>query len=235
MNDIPKHVAIIMDGNGRWGQRHYGDRTRGHVKGVERVEEILVAADEYGIEIITLFAFSSENWNRPEYEVTTLMQLFQKFALQVVRQHNQHRARIRFIGDRTRLPKQLVHIMQQVEERTRYVNHRTLQIALSYGSRAEMVVAVRRLADKVRAGSLDPEAIDEAIISAHLYTADIDDPDLIIRTGGEQRLSNFLLWQAAYAELKFTSTLWPDFTKEEFFAILSEYSTRERRFGKVPA
>jgi undecaprenyl diphosphate synthase len=238
LSDDPRrarHVAIIMDGNGRWAVRRGFARTAGHHRGVERVREIVSAAPGLGVETLTLYAFSTENWHRPGYEVAVLMSLFRRYIVREVDALDAQSVRVRFIGERTRLPKDLQRLMRQTEERTAGNGGLTVQVAVSYGGRAELVAAARRLAERVAEGRLAPEAIDEAALSGALDTAAMPDPDLVIRTSGEMRISNFLLWQAAYAEFAFVEECWPDFTAERFERILLDHARRERRFGKIAA
>ena len=231
----PRHVAIIMDGNGRWAERLGQPRTVGHHRGVDRVREIIRAAPDLGVETLTLFAFSTENWKRPNYEVSVLMRLFKRYIIREVDDLDQERVRVQFIGEREGLPIGLQRVMAQMEKRTSQNDRLVLQIALNYGSRREMVRAVRHLAAEAVAGRVAPEAIGEADFSAALYTGGIPDPDLVIRTSGEQRVSNFLLWQVAYSEFAFVEECWPDFTPELFAQVLDGYGKRERRFGAVAA
>jgi undecaprenyl diphosphate synthase len=231
----PRHVAIIMDGNGRWAVRRGQPRTVGHHRGVDRVREVIRAAPDLGVEILTLFAFSTENWRRPNYEVSVLMRLFKRYIIREVDDLDRERVRVRFIGERQGLPKDLQRVMGQMEERTSGNDRLLLQIALNYGSRKELVRAARRLAAEVGAGRLTADQIDESAFAAALYTGGVADPDLVIRTSGEQRVSNFLLWQAAYAEFAFVEECWPDFTAELFAEVLAGYGARERRFGSIAA
>ncbi|WP_434618816.1 isoprenyl transferase [Azospirillum sp. B2RO_4] len=234
-NTAPGHVAIIMDGNGRWAKARGLPRTAGHKKGVDAVRRTVEAARELGIGTLTIFSFSSENWRRPEEEVSDLMGLLRFYLRSEVAELHRAGVRLRVIGDRTRLSEDINRLIDNAEGLTRDNKVMTLVVALSYGSRLEIVHAARRLAEEVAAGRLKPEAIDEDALSARLYTADIPDPDLIIRTSGEKRISNFLLWQAAYAELVFVDTLWPDFTKRDLEAAIEEFHRRERRFGATTA
>ncbi|PWC59860.1 UDP pyrophosphate synthase [Azospirillum sp. TSH7] len=234
-NTAPGHVAIIMDGNGRWAKARGLPRTAGHKKGVDAVRRTVEAARELGIGTLTIFSFSSENWRRPEEEVSDLMGLLRFYLRSEVAELHRAGVRLRVIGDRTRLSEDINRLIDNAEGLTRDNRVMTLVVALSYGSRLEIVHAARRLAEEVAAGRLSPEAIDEDALSARLYTADIPDPDLIIRTSGEKRISNFLLWQAAYAELVFVDTLWPDFTKRDLEAAIEEFHRRERRFGATTA
>lgn len=234
-NTAPGHVAIIMDGNGRWAKARGLPRTAGHKKGVDAVRRTVEAARELGIGTLTIFSFSSENWRRPEEEISDLMGLLRFYLRSEVAELHRAGIRLRVIGDRNRLSEDINRLIANAEEMTRDNRVMTLVVALSYGSRLEIVHAARRLAEEVAAGRLSPDAIDEDALSARLYTADIPDPDLIIRTSGEKRISNFLLWQAAYAELVFVDTLWPDFTKRDLEAAIEEFHRRERRFGATTA
>ncbi|AWK85767.1 isoprenyl transferase [Azospirillum thermophilum] len=231
----PTHVAVIMDGNGRWAKARGLPRTAGHKKGVDAVRRTVEAARELGIGYLTIFSFSSENWRRPEEEVSDLMSLLRFYLRSEIAELHKAGVRLRVIGDRSRLSDDIIRLIDNAEQLTAGNRVMTLVVALSYGSRQEIAAAARRLAEEVAAGRLDPAAIDEAALSARLYTADIPDPDLIIRTSGEQRISNFLLWQAAYAELVFVDTLWPDFTKRDLEAAIEEFHRRERRFGATTA
>ncbi|MEM9781418.1 MAG: polyprenyl diphosphate synthase [Pseudomonadota bacterium] len=228
---VPGHVAFIMDGNGRWAQRQGMPRKAGHVQGVERLREITKASYQWGVPVMTCFAFSTENWNRPAYEVQVLMQLFRRYMLRGVDELDGRDVRVRMIGERHRLPEDLQRLVAQAEERTAGNSRMTIQVAVSYGARAEMADTVRRLAAEAAAGRLDPEAIDEATISGSLWTGGLPDPDLVIRTSGEMRVSNFLLWQAAYAEYAFVEECWPDFTRERYRAVLENFAGRDRRYG----
>ena len=234
-NTAPGHVAIIMDGNRRWAKARGLPRTAGHKKGVDAVRRTVEAARELGIGTLTIFSFSSENWRRPEEEISDLMGLLRFYLRSEVAELHRAGIRLRVIGDRNRLSDDINRLIDNAEGLTRDNRVMTLVVALSYGSRLEIVHAARRLAEEVAAGRLSPDAIDEDAVSARLYTADIPDPDLIIRTSGEKRISNFLLWQAAYAELVFVDTLWPDFTKRDLEAAIEEFHRRERRFGATTA
>ena len=228
---VPAHVAIIMDGNGRWASARGLPRAMGHRKGVEAVREAVKTAAECGVSYLTLFAFSSEIWNRPESEVSDLMGLLKTFIRRDLAVLHKQNVRIRVIGDRTNLASDILPLLLEAEETTRENTGITLVIAFNYGSRDEIARTMRKLAGDVAAGRLDPAQLTPERISASLDTADIPDPDLVIRTSGEERLSNFLLWQAAYAELMFVPEFWPDFSRETFRAALSRYAARERRFG----
>ncbi len=208
---LPRHIAIIMDGNGRWAQSRGLPRIAGHRRGAEAVRRTLTAAGELGIPYLTLFGFSSENWKRPSVEIDDLMGLLRHYLRGEIAELHKRGVRLRVIGDRGRLAPDIVTMIANAEALTRDNPGVNLTIALSYGGRAEIVAAARAIAAKAAAGGLMPEAVDEDLISGHLFTADLPDPDLLIRTSGEQRISNFLLWQCAYAELVFTKTLWPDF------------------------
>jgi len=231
----PKHVAIIMDGNGRWANARGLPRTAGHRAGVERVREAVRTAAEAGIEYLTLFAFSSENWSRPEQEVSDLMGLLRFFIRKDLAELHRENVRVKVIGCRETIQPDIRALLVDAEERTRDNTGVTLVIAFNYGARNELVRATRRIAEAVRSGQLDPDAINENTITAYVDTAGIPDPDLVIRTSGELRLSNFLLWQAAYSEFLFMPCLWPDFDREAFHSALAEYSRRDRRFGAVSA
>lgn len=227
----PAHVAVIMDGNGRWAKARGLPRTAGHKKGVDAVRRTVEAAGDLGIGYLTIFSFSSENWRRPEEEVSDLMQLLRFYLRSEIADLHRNGVRLRVIGDRSRLSEDINRLIENAESLTRDNRRLTLVVALSYGARQEIALAARRLAEEVRAGTLDPKDIDEDSVSSRLFTADIPDPDLIVRTSGEKRISNFLLWQAAYAELVFLDTLWPDFTKRDLEAAIEEFHRRERRFG----
>ncbi|MGF1445920.1 MAG: isoprenyl transferase [Pikeienuella sp.] len=230
-----RHVAIIMDGNGRWATRRGFARTAGHHRGVERVREIVEAAPGLGIETLTLYAFSTENWHRPGYEVAVLMALFRRYIVRAVSEIDRRDIRVRFIGQRERLPMDLQRLMAQAEERTAENRGLLLQPAVSYGGRAELVRATRAIAAEVAAGRLQPDEITEETLAARLYTAGAPDPDLVIRTSGEMRISNFLLWQSAYSEYAFVEECFPDFSVDRLAGLLGEFAGRERRFGKVAA
>jgi undecaprenyl diphosphate synthase len=227
----PTHVAIIMDGNGRWAKARGLPRVAGHRRGAEAVRRTLTAAGEFGIAYLTLFGFSSENWKRPADEVDDLMGLLRHYIRAEIAELHAKGVRLRIIGDRRRLAPDIVTLITNAEALTAGNTGITLTIALSYGGRAEIVIAAQRIAEAVKAGSLDPAAVDEGLFARHLLTADMPDPDLVIRTSGEQRLSNFLLWQTAYSELVFTDTLWPDFGKADLEKALRDYHGRERRYG----
>ena len=232
-NNIPKHVAIIMDGNGRWAKQKGEMRIFGHTNGVESVRESLTAAAEIGVKYLTLYAFSTENWNRPKEEVAALMDLLVKAIYDEVEELNEKGVRLETIGNTSILPVSCREALSKAKERTKD-NHRiTLILALSYSSRWEIAQAVKTMAEESISGKLDVETINEDLISSYLSTSNFPDPELLIRTSGENRVSNFLMWQLAYTELYFTETLWPDFKKEHFFKAIKDYQDRERRFGKT--
>lgn len=231
LTTIPDHVAIIMDGNGRWANARGLPRGAGHRKGIETVREIVRAAGEIGVKYLTLYAFSSENWRRPEDEISDLMGLLKAFIRRDLADLHRENVRIRIIGDRNNLRGDILPLLLEAEETTRHNTALTLVIAFNYGSRDEIARAMASLAKDVAEGRLQPEEINSQMIDARLDTGGIPDPDLIIRTSGEERLSNFLLWQAAYSELMFVSEFWPDFSREMFFAALQRYAARDRRFG----
>ena len=231
---VPHHVAIIMDGNGRWAKHRGLPRSMGHRKGIEAVRETVQAAGEAGVRYLTLFAFSSENWSRPEDEINDLMGLLKLFIRRDLAELHKENVRIRVIGDRARLDREILSLLVEAEELTRENTAMHLVIAFNYGSRDEITRAVKRLAEAVGRGEIAPGHVNEDVLSAHLDTVGIPDPDVIIRTSGEQRLSNFLLWQAAYTEFVFVPSLWPDFDRAAFHRALDEYRRRERRFGAVP-
>lgn len=232
---IPRHVAVIMDGNGRWARSRGLPRIKGHAAGMTSVRDVIEGAVESGVAILTLFAFSQENWNRPAAEVDALMRLLQRYVLKESEDLERQGVRVEVHGDLDRLsagPRRAIDVIQRYTRRGRNLH---LNLMISYGSRAEIVRAARRLAERVKAGELDPTCIDEALFTSELYTAGLPDPDLLIRTSGEQRISNFLLWQSAYTELYITPILWPDFRREHLYAAIHDYQKRERRFGQVTA
>ncbi len=232
-NNIPKHVAIIMDGNGRWAKQKGEMRIFGHTNGVESVRESLTAAAEIGVKYLTLYAFSTENWNRPKEEVAALMDLLVKAIYDEVEELNEKGVRLETIGNTSILPISCREALAKAKDRTKDNNKITLILALSYSSRWEIAQAVKTMAEESISGKLDVETINEDLISSYLSTSDFPDPELLIRTSGENRVSNFLMWQLAYTELYFTETLWPDFKKEHFFKAIKDYQDRERRFGKT--
>lgn len=232
---VPRHVAIIMDGNGRWAKARHLPRAAGHRKGMEAVRAVVKAAAEAGIEYLTLFGFSSENWKRPEAEVSDLMGLLRLYLRKDARDLHAQGVRLRVIGDRARLARDIQDQLAEVEAMTATNAKLTLVIAISYGGRDELVQAARRLARDAADGRLAPEAIDEDAFAARLFTDGIPDPDLLIRTSGEQRISNFLLWQLAYTEFVFIETHWPDFDRDTLAEAIAVYARRERRYGAVVA
>ena len=231
----PRHVAIIMDGNGRWAQRRGLARLLGHRAGAKRVREIVEACPDNGVEYLTIFAFSTENWKRTQDEVSGLMVLFRRYIQQEARDMIRLGVRVRFIGDRPRLDPGLRRLMDTLEAQTAHNTAVHLTVALNYGGRDEVARATKRLAQDVAAGRLDPDAITDETLPRYLDTHVLPDPDLVIRTSGEARISNFLLWQSAYAEYEFIDTLWPDFRRADFETVLGRFGTRSRRFGGVRA
>jgi undecaprenyl diphosphate synthase len=230
---LPQHVAIIMDGNGRWAKQRSLPRVEGHRQGAESARTIIRTAGELGIKYLTLYAFSAENWNRPKDEVDALMKYLIHYLKTETPELNKNNVRLEVIGQIYRLPENVQEHLKKSIQTLSKNSGLTLVMALSYGSRIEIVDAVRGIAEKVKRGKLDPADINEQVFAQHLYTRNIPDPDLLIRTSGEMRVSNFLLWQISYAELVITPTLWPDFRKPQFFAALEEYARRHRRFGGV--
>ncbi len=232
-SNLPTHVAIIMDGNGRWAKKHRINRIQGHEKGSEAVREVVQTCREIGIRHLTLYAFSTENWQRPKKEVDALMVLLKRFLKSERKEMHEKNIRMSVIGQIERLPQDVRAELQKVMTLTKKNSALHLHLALSYGARAEIVRMAQVVSQKCKSGQIDPEAIDEQCVAEHLYTHGIPDPDLLIRTSGEMRISNFLLWQIAYSELYVTPTLWPDFGKDEFVHILKDYQSRDRRFGRV--
>ena len=230
---LPAHVAIIMDGNGRWAKKRLLNRIKGHEKGSEAVRTIVETCRRIGIRYLTLYAFSTENWQRPKAEVDALMNLLTRFLLAELPTMMKNNVRLRVIGQVNRLPAKVRNTLEQTMTATGEQTGMDLIMALSYGGRAEIVRMVKNIAEKSRDGSLDTAAITEELVADYLYTREFPDPDLLIRTSGEMRISNFLLWQIAYAEIFVTPTLWPDFSEGEFLQILKDYQNRERRFGTV--
>ena len=230
---LPRHVAIVMDGNGRWAKQRNKPRLFGHKIGADSVRDIVEISREIGIEILTLYAFSTENWNRPASEVTGLMSILQSYLTSELSRMLKNDIRLTCIGDMTQLPDGVRAVLQDSIQKTAGNTSLILNLALSYGSRNELVRAVQLVADKCVRGELSPEEIDIQTISNHLYTAGMTDPDLLIRTGGEARLSNFLLWQASYAEIYFTDVMWPEFRRKEFLEAIADFQSRERRYGKT--
>ena len=231
MTRVPRHIAIIMDGNGRWAKARGKERTYGHQEGVERVKDIMTAAVNLGVEYLTLYTFSTENWNRPADEVAALMALLLKHLEEEL--FIKKNARFRVIGDKSRLPQAVQDVCDYMEERTKNHTKTCMVLALSYSSKWEITNAVQKIAQEVQEGTLAADAINEETISQHLATNFMPDPELMIRTGGEERLSNYLLWQCAYSEFYFTDIYWPDFKEEEFHKAIVDYQSRQRRFGKT--
>jgi undecaprenyl diphosphate synthase len=232
-NNLPKHLAIIMDGNGRWAKQQGFLRAFGHENGTKSVKEIIEVSTKLGIDFLTLYAFSSENWNRPKLEVETLMKILVNSLEKELPTLLDNNIKLNAIGNLDKLPKSAQKRLLDVINKTKNNTRMTLTLALSYGSREEIVNAVRNIADKVKNNIISIDAIDDSIINEHLYTQNIPDVDLLIRTSGEHRISNFLLWQIAYAELYFTDILWPDFKEQDLYEAILSYQKRERRFGKT--
>jgi len=231
---LPQHVAVIMDGNGRWAKQRDLPRTAGHQAGTQAAERLIrFARRQLGLKHLTLYAFSTENWARPTGEVDFLMDLLDQFIAEKLAEFEREEVRIVVLGDLARLPSTLQKHVRNAIERTAGNSALVLNVALNYGSRQEIVRACRKIAERAASGKVDPAKIDEQMFSSFLYTAQIPDPDLIIRTSGEMRLSNFLLWQAAYTELYFTDTLWPDFGEDELVSAIAQYQERDRRYGAV--
>jgi len=230
---LPKHVAVIMDGNGRWAKERGLPRSMGHRRGVDTLKELLRCCKDWGIQTLTAYAFSTENWSRPLEEVDFLMTLFERVLRRELREMTQEGVRINFVGDLSPLPASLREEIRQAVEQTRHNQAIQFIVAKNYGGRGEILQACRAIAERVQQGLLQLDEINEALFEQHLYTAGICDPDLLIRTSGEMRISNFLLWQMAYTELYVTETLWPEFDRQEFHRALHDYQRRHRRFGRV--
>lgn len=230
---VPKHVAIILDGNGRWAKKRFMPRNYGHAQGAKTVERICEEAWKMGIKYLTVYAFSTENWKRPQDEVDAIMKLLQNYLKNCLSISKKNNMRVRVLGDRSRLSPDIIESIHELEEKSKDYTGLNFQVALNYGSRDEMVRAVKKIAEKVENGEITADSIDEDLFASSLDTAGIPDPDLLIRTSGEQRLSNYLLWQLAYTEFYFTDVLWPDFTKEELVKAVEYYNKRDRRFGGV--
>ena len=228
---MPHHIAIIMDGNGRWAQRHHLSRIEGHKKGLEATKAVVDACEEFKIKIVTLYAFSKENWRRPQREVSALMGLLQEYMRKRQKELLGRNIRINIIGDVEDLPAPIRKSLEGTVEKTRHKNGLIINLALSYGGRSEIVAGIKKVIEEIEAGRITKDDITPETFSRYLFTGDLPDPDLLIRTSGELRISNFLLWQIAYTELYFTTTLWPDFGKEELMQACIAYQNRERRFG----
>ena len=231
--NVPRHVAIILDGNGRWAKKRMLPRNAGHAAGSKNVEKICAAAWDMGIEYVTMYAFSTENWSRPKDEVDALMKLLHNYLKDCIKTSRKNNMQVRVIGDISKLEKDLQDRITELERVSAANTGLHFQVALNYGGRDEIVRGMKNLAEKIKLGEIVPEDINEKVISSHLDTSGIPDPDLMIRTSGEQRLSNYLLWQLAYAEFYFTDVLWPDFDKRELEKAVEFYGARERRFGNV--
>ena len=231
--NVPKHIAIILDGNGRWAKKKGMPRNYGHAQGSKNVERICEDAFKLGVKYLTVYAFSTENWKRPQDEVDALMNLLRNYMKTCLKTAEKNRMRVRVLGDKTALDEDIKSRIAELEEATKHNDGLNFQIALNYGSRDEMVRAMKRMCMDCKDGKVEPGEIDEALFESYLDTHDIPDPDLMIRTSGEQRLSNYLLWQLAYSEFYFTDVLWPDFTKEELIKAIEYYNGRDRRFGGV--
>lgn len=230
---VPEHVAIIMDGNGRWAKKHERERFFGHQQGVEAVRTVIKAAAEVGVKYLTLYTFSTENWNRPKEEVDALMSLLVSAIRNEIDSLKENQVRMRAIGDLESLPTECYNEFQHLVEETANDTGLTVVLALSYSGRSELTHAARKMAEEVKNGQLNPEDITPEIVSKHLYDSEIPDPDILIRTGGEYRISNFLLWQLAYSEFFFLPIMWPEFQKEDLWQVILDFQSRERRFGKT--
>lgn len=231
--NIPQHVAIIMDGNGRWAKQRGKERVEGHIEGVQRLRDAIKASARWGVRYLTVYAFSTENWGRPEAEVNAIMELFCKSVINESPELQKQGVRVKVMGDRAGFSEKVLSYIERIESETAAGERLTLILAFNYSSRSELTAAVRQIATKVAEGRLTTEQIDTQTIADHLLSAGVPDPDLMIRTSGECRLSNFLLWQSAYTELYFTEVLWPDFTEEEFDRAIESYTHRDRRYGLV--
>lgn len=231
--NVPEHVAIILDGNGRWAKKRFMPRNYGHAQGSKNVEKMCEVAWDLGIKYFTVYAFSTENWKRPQKEVNTLMKLLRDYLTDCIERTSKNNMRVRILGDKTGLSEDIRQAIDELEVVSAKNTGLNFSIALNYGSRDEMVRAMRKMSRDVAAGNLAPEAITEKVFESYLDTAQIPDPDLMIRTSGEQRLSNFLLWQLAYTEFYFTDVLWPDFGRDDLVRAIEQYNSRERRFGGV--
>lgn len=232
-DNLPQHIAIIMDGNGRWANRRGLPRTEGHRRGIGKIREIIRAADELGIKAITFFAFSTENWKRPKQEIAMLMRSLKIFLNKEIQDFHEKNIRFQQIGRDDPIPKELQALLRKSEELTKNNSGLVVNLALNYGSKAEIIDAIKNIAHSAIRGELNVDELDEDSFSNYLYTAGLPDPDLLIRTSGEMRISNFLLWQLSYAELYFTKRYWPDFSKEDLIAAIDDFQKRDRRYGDV--
>lgn len=233
LDNIPRHIAIIMDGNGRWARKRGLPRVAGHRAGMRAVKEVTRAANDIGVKFLTLYAFSTENWKRPKEEVDFLMRLPQEYLLTELDELIEQNVQVRMLGKQDQLPRYTLEAVYEAQEKTKGNTGLVLNFALNYGSRDEMLRAIQRIAGEVQSGKIRCEDITESVLNRYLYTAGLPDPDLLIRTSGEVRLSNFMLWQLAYAEMFFSDVLWPDFSREEFFKAIYEYQHRNRRYGAL--
>jgi undecaprenyl diphosphate synthase len=235
LHRLPKHVAIVMDGNGRWAQSLGRVRTRGHEQGSKTVRSVVRAARRLGVEALTLYAFSAQNWNRPSFEVSALMELLRRYLVSEREELLENDIRLRAVGRVARLPSRVREVLDPLAADTAHLTGMTLSLALSYGGREELVDAARVTAERARGGELDAAAVDEALLDSLVPSYEVGPVDLLIRTGGEQRISNFMLWGSAYAELHFTETLWPDFDENDLYAAIAAFQGRDRRFGLITA
>lgn len=233
LTNVPRHIAIIMDGNGRWAKKRFLPRNMGHTQGSKRVEEICRAAYDLGVKYLTIYAFSTENWTRPKEEIDALMKILRNYLKESIKKATDNNMRVRVIGDRDKLDKDIQKSIERLEEVSKNNTGLNFQIALNYGSRDEMIRAMRKMMTDVKEGKVSIEQIGETLFEQYLDTKDIPDPDFLIRTSGEERMSNFLLWQCAYAEFYFPEVLWPDFDKNELIKAVTQYTNRDRRFGGV--
>ena len=231
--NVPEHIAVIMDGNGRWAKKRFMPRGFGHKAGADALEQALEDADELGIKYLTVYAFSTENWKRSVEEVTGLMNLFRRFLESAIPKSNKNNVRVRVLGERSKLAPDMIKAIENLEESTKNNTGLQFNVALNYGGRDEIARAMKKIAEEVKDGKLSPEDITEEVISSHLDTWEIPDPDLLIRTSGEERISNFLPWQLAYSEFYCTDTLWPDFNRDSFIEAIRHYTKRDRRYGGV--
>ena len=232
-NKYPEHVAIIMDGNGRWAKKRNLPRFLGHREGMKRVKEIVESSKEFGVKILTLFAFSTENWKRPKEEISFLFNLLKEYIKKEVKNLKKNSIKLKFIGDLSKFDEEIINLLNKSMKETEDCKDLILNIALNYGGRYDIIQAVKKLTKNVRENIIEIDEINDELFSNYLYTKGIKDPDLLIRTSGEYRISNFLLWQIAYSELYITETFWPDFDKNEYKKALDDYAKRERRFGKI--